>query len=45
MKKKQKKKEKKRKNQETKPKQNWKQKLNTFQVIRTNNYPMIFILV
>lgn len=22
--------------------QNWKQKLNTFQVIRTNNYPMIF---
>lgn len=26
-------------------KQNQKSKLNTFQVIRTNNYPMIFILV
>lgn len=31
-------------NPKTKQK-NWKQKLNTFQVIRTNNYPMIFILV
>lgn len=31
-------------NKKQKTKQNWK-KLNTFQVIRTNNCPMIFILV